>query len=371
MLFRGLRGLSPSAAVQDVHGSRRVNSVLRIREELEQAFQRAAAGAARSIAVLLPCHNEEATIGEVIDGFRRSLPGADIYVYDNNSTDRTAEVAKAAGAVVRFEPYQGKGNVVRRMFADIDADIYVLADGDLTYDASAAGRLVEALIERNADMVVGVRVSTAEAAYRPGHRAGNRFFNLLVARLFGNGFTDILSGYRVMSRRFAKSFPAASSGFETETELSVHALDLKLVTVEIPLVYGERPENSKSKLRTYRDGLRILTKIVMMYRALKPLQFYGLIAAGLMALSIAIGTPVLIEYAHTGLVPRMPTALLAAAIMQLGFLSLACGIITDAVGANRRELKRMQYLQLPAPAQTRLLQPSEELGETSEHRRAG
>ena len=348
-----------------------MNSVLRIREELEQAFQRAAAGAARSIAVLLPCHNEEATIAEVIDGFRRSLPGADIYVYDNNSTDRTAEVAKAAGAVVRFEPYQGKGNVVRRMFADIDADIYVLADGDLTYDASAAGRLVDALIERNADMVVGVRVSTAEAAYRPGHRAGNRFFNLLVARLFGNGFTDILSGYRVMSRRFAKSFPAASSGFETETELSVHALDLRLVTVEIPLVYGERPENSKSKLRTYRDGLRILTKIVMMYRALKPLQFYGLIAAGLMALSIAIGTPVLIEYAHTGLVPRMPTALLAAAIMQLGFLSLACGIITDAVGANRRELKRIQYLQLPAPAQTRLLQPSEELGETSEHRRDG
>jgi glycosyltransferase involved in cell wall biosynthesis len=344
---------------------------LRIREELEQAFQRAAAGAARSIAVLLPCHNEEATIAEVIDGFRRSLPGAEIYVYDNNSTDRTAEVAKAAGAVVRFEPYQGKGNVVRRMFADIDADIYVLADGDLTYDASAAGRLVEALIDRNADMVVGVRVSTAEAAYRPGHRAGNRFFNLLVARLFGNGFTDILSGYRVMSRRFAKSFPAASSGFETETELSVHALDLKLVTVEIPLVYGERPENSKSKLRTYRDGLRILAKIVMMYRALKPLQFYGLIAAGLMVLSIAIGTPVLIEYAHTGLVPRMPTALLAAAVMQLGFLSLACGIITDAVGANRRELKRMQYLQLPAPAQTRLLQPSDELGETSEHRRAG
>jgi glycosyltransferase involved in cell wall biosynthesis len=348
-----------------------VNSVLRIREELEQAFQRAAAGVARSIAVLLPCHNEEATIAEVIDGFRRSLPGAEIYVYDNNSTDRTAEVAKAAGAVVRFEPYQGKGNVVRRMFADIDADIYVLADGDLTYDASAAGRLVEALIDRNADMVVGVRVSTAEAAYRPGHRAGNRFFNLLVARLFGNGFTDILSGYRVMSRRFAKSFPAASSGFETETELSVHALDLKLVTVEIPLVYGERPENSKSKLRTYRDGLRILTKIVMMYRALKPLQFYGLIAAGLMVLSVAIGTPVLIEYAHTGLVPRMPTALLAAAIMQLGFLSLACGIITDAVGANRRELKRMQYLQLPAPAQTRLLQPSDELGETNEHRRAG
>ena len=348
-----------------------MNSVLRIQEELEQAFRRAAAGAAQSIAVLLPCHNEQATVAQVIDDFRRALPGADIYVYDNNSTDRTAEVAKAAGAIVRFEPYQGKGNVVRRMFADIDADIYVLADGDLTYDASAAGRLVEELIERNADMVVGVRVSTAEAAYRPGHRAGNRFFNQLVARLFGHGFTDILSGYRVMSRRFAKSFPAASSGFEIETELSVHALDLKLVTVEIPLVYGERPENSKSKLRTYRDGLRILATIIMMYRALKPLQFYGSIALGLMALSVLLGMPVLIEYAHTGLVPRMPTALLAAAIMQLGFLSLACGIITDAVSANRRELKRMQYLQLSAPAHMRPSQPSDEPGETSENRRAG
>jgi hypothetical protein len=205
----------------------------------------------------------------------------------------------------------------------------------------------------------------------PGHRAGNRFFNQLVARLFGNGFTDILSGYRVMSRRFAKSFPAGSPGFEIETELSVHALDLKLVTVEIPLVYGERPENSRSKLRTYRDGLRILAKIVMMYRALKPLQFYGAIALCLMALSVLLGTPVLIEYAHTRLVPRMPTALLAAAIMQLGFLSLACGIITEAVGANRRKLKRMQYLQLSAPAQTRAAQQSDTSGETSENRRAG
>ena len=344
-----------------------------MRGEIEDkaAIRGAQAQDAVRVAVLIPCYNEETAIGKTVADFRAALPNAVIYVYDNNSTDRTMQTARAAGAFVRRETHQGKGNVVRRMFADIDADIYVLADGDLTYDASAAGRLVEELIERNADMVVGVRVSTAEAAYRPGHRAGNRFFNQLVARLFGHGFTDILSGYRVMSRRFAKSFPAASSGFEIETELSVHALDLKLVTVEIPLVYGERPENSKSKLRTYRDGLRILATIIMMYRALKPLQFYGSIALGLMALSVLLGMPVLIEYAHTGLVPRMPTALLAAAIMQLGFLSLACGIITDAVGANRRELKRMQYLQLPAPAQTRLLQPSEELGETSEHRRAG
>lgn len=344
---------------------------LRIREELNALFGRASFARNRSIAVLLPCYNEEATVAGVIDGFRRALPGADIYVYDNNSSDRTAEVATAAGALVRHEPYQGKGNVVRRMFADIDADIYVLADADLTYDASAAGLLVDALVSRNADMVVGVRVGKADDAFRRGHRAGNRFFNWLVAGLFGNGFTDILSGYRVMSRRFAKSFPAASSGFEIETELSVHALDLKLATIEIPLPYGERPENSKSKLRTYRDGARILAKIAMMYRALKPLNFYGFIGLGLILLSLAVGAPVLVEYVHTGLVPRLPTALLAVAIMQIGFLSLACGIITDAVGASRRELKRMQYLQLPAPSQAQPQAQSKDAGESIEQRRAG
>ena len=230
--------------------------------------------------------------------------------------------------------------------------------------------LVDALVDNHADMVVGVRVSKGEA-FRPGHRAGNRFFNLLVAHLFGHGFTDILSGYRVMSRRFAKSFPAASSGFEIETELSVHALDLKLATVEIPLLYGERPENSKSKLRTYRDGVRILTKIVMMYRALKPLQFYGLIALGFGLLSLAFGAPVFIEYLQTGLVPRFPTAIAAAAVMQLGFLSLVCGIVIDAIGANRRELKRMQYLQLPAPSQSQPMLPSHDVGDEREQRRAG
>jgi len=347
-----------------------MKTALRLQEELSSYFETGAFVRPRSVAVLLPCHNEEATIQGVIAGFRQALPGAAIYVYDNNSTDRTAQIAAAAGAVVRHERYQGKGNVVRRMFADIDADVYVLADGDLTYDASAAGRLVDALVDNNADMVVGVRVSKGDA-FRPGHRAGNRFFNVLVARLFGNGFSDILSGYRVMSRRFAKSFPAASSGFEIETELSVYALDLKLATVEIPLAYGERPENSKSKLRTYRDGLRILGTIVMMYRALKPAPFYGLIALGLAVVSLAIGAPVLVEYLRTGLVPRLPTALVAAAIMQLGFLSLVCGIIIDAVGANRREFKRMQYLQLPAPSQARPLPPSRDAGDELEQRRAG
>lgn len=331
-----------------------MTSAQRIRDEISALFPPAAAFVKnKSIAVLLPCHNEEAAIAQVIEGFRRALPGAEIYVYDNNSTDRTAAVAAAAGAIVRFEPYQGKGNVVRRMFADIEADIYVLADGDLTYDASAAGRLIEALVISNADMVVGTRVASADQAYRRGHRAGNRLFNLIVAQLFGASFSDILSGYRVMSRRFAKSFPAASSGFEIETELSVHALDLKLATVEIPLPYAERPANSQSKLRTYRDGLRILTKIAMMHRALKPLQFYGAIAGLMFLLSLGLGAPVVYTFLETGLVPRMPTAVLAAAIMQLGFLSLTCGIIIDAVSASRRELKRMRYLELPSPCEGR------------------
>ena len=320
----------------------------RIRDELASVLPQASFVKGRSIAVLLPCYNEELTIAAVVEGFRTALPGASIYVYDNNSTDRTAEVALAAGAIVRREPLQGKGNVVRRMFADIEADVYVLADGDLTYDARAAGRLIEALVSRNADVVVGVRVGTGEA-FRPGHRAGNRFFNWVVARLFGESFTDILSGYRVVSRRFAKSFPAASSGFEIETELSIHALDLKLAALEVPLSYGARPQNSSSKLRTYRDGARILLTIAMMYRALKPFQFFGLIALGLTAVALGLGAPLVVTYAETGLVPRLPTAILAASIMQLGFMSFFCGVIIDAISASRRELKRMRYLDLAAP----------------------
>jgi len=328
------------------------NQTQRIRDELEALLPQGSFVKNRSIAILLPCYNEETTIAAVIESFRRVLPGAAIYVYDNNSTDQTAEVAAAQGAVVRRERYQGKGNVVRRMFADIEADIYVLADGDLTYDASAAGRLVDALVTENVDMVVGVRIGS-DQAFRRGHRFGNRLFNRTVAHLFGAGFSDILSGYRAVSRRFAKSFPAASSGFEIETELSVHALDLKLATTEIALSYGERPENSKSKLKTYRDGAKILGSILMMYRALRPFQFYGAIFLALSAVAFGLGLPLVVTYAETGLVPRLPTAILAASIMQLAFMSLTCGIIIDAVSASRREFKRMRYLDIPAPGAER------------------
>jgi glycosyltransferase involved in cell wall biosynthesis len=303
----------------------------------------------KSIAVLLPCYNEEASIAAVVESFRRALPSATIYVYDNNSTDRTAALAAAAGAIVRREPFQGKGYVMRRMFADIEADIYVMADGDLTYDASAAGRLVAALVDQNVDMVVGSRVGP-DGTFPRGHRFGNRFFNLVVARLFGDGLTDILSGYRVLSRRFAKSFPAASTGFEIETELSVHALDLKLATTEVPLPYGKRVENSVSKLRTFRDGFRILFMILRMFRTLRPFQYFGAISLALTLAALVLIAPVLLTYLETGLVPRLPTAVLSAALMQLAFLSLTCGFITDAIGTTRREIKRMRYLDLPAPA---------------------
>jgi glycosyltransferase involved in cell wall biosynthesis len=319
-----------------------------IRQELEAAFPQSSFVRNRSIAVLLPCYNEEASIAGTIAGFRKSLPGATIYVYDNNSSDRTAYVAAEAGAVVRMEPYQGKGNVIRRMFADIEADIYVLSDGDQTYDAGAVGRLIEALFTRNLDMVVGRRVGT-DGAFPKGHRFGNRLFNLTVEKLFGAGFTDILSGYRVVSRRFAKSFPASSGGFEIETELSVHALDLRLATAEIPLPYGARPENSFSKLRTWHDGTRILLTILRMFKTLKPFQFFGLGAIMLALCATAVGTPVVITYFETGLVPRLPTAILAATIMQLSFLSLICGLVLDAISSSRREFKRMRYLDLPAP----------------------
>jgi len=325
-----------------------MNGKLRIRDELAEMLPQASFVKGQSIAVLLPCYNEASTIAAVVEEFRRALPGAGIYVYDNNSWDGTAEIATAAGAVVRHERLQGKGNVVRRMFADIEADVYVIADGDLTYDANAAGRLTEIMVARNVDMVVGVRMGEGEA-FRPGHRAGNRFFNWIVARLFGESFTDILSGYRAVSRRFAKSFPAASSGFEIETELSIHALDLKLATLEVPLSYGARPKNSSSKLRTYRDGMRILFNVAMMYRALKPLQFFGVVALGLILASFVLGTPVLVTYIETGLVPRLPTAILAASIMQLGFMCFFCGVIIDAISASRRESKRMRYLDLAAP----------------------
>ena len=333
-----------------------MTSADRIRDELSALLPHASFVRHRSIAVLLPCYNEEAAIAAVIRGFRKALPGATIYVYDNNSTDKTSEIARAEMAVVRLEAFQGKGNVVRRMLADIDADIYVMADGDLTYDATAAGRMVDLLVSKNLDMVVGTRIADEDEAFRKGHRFGNRLFNEIVARLFGPNFSDILSGYRVISRRFAKSFPAASSGFEIETEFSVHAIDLRLATAEVPLHYGKRPQDSVSKLKTYSDGFRILRMIVNMFRKLKPFRFYGLIAASLFMASAFFGLPVIIEFIETGLVPRLPTAILAASFAQMGFISLACGVIIDAVSAQGRELRRMRYLDLAAPGENRIQQ---------------
>jgi glycosyltransferase involved in cell wall biosynthesis len=297
------------------------------------------------IAVLLPCYNEEAAIADVVRSFRMVLPGADIYVYDNNSRDRTIERALEAGAIVRRERRQGKGAVVRRMLADIEADVYLMADGDLTYDPLAAPVLIDRLVSEQLDMVVGAREGEGMLARR-GHAAGNRLFNKVIERFFGPGFTDILSGYRVVTRRFAKSFPAASKGFEIETELAIHALDLRLSVAEIPVRYGRRPENSASKLSTFRDGFRILWTIAMMHRAVKPFKFFGTIALGLAIASTILGLPVIITYLEAGLVPRFPTAILAATVMQFSVLSLVCGVIVEAVAEGRREAKRLRYLEL-------------------------
>ncbi|MFQ5625488.1 MAG: glycosyltransferase family 2 protein [Methyloligellaceae bacterium] len=322
----------------------------RIREELDELLPQSSWVKNQSIAVLLPCYNEEAAIAGVIKDFRTALPSATIFVYDNNSTDRTADAAAQAGAIVRSESYQGKGNVVRRMLADIDADIYVLADGDATYDTSAAGRLIDALVTGNLDMVVGTRAGGGAKAYRRGHQWGNRFFNRVVTHLFGDSFTDILSGYRVLSRRFAKSFPVTSSGFEIETELCIHALDLKIATAEIELPYAARPDGSESKLRTYRDGARILWTIIMLYKELKPFHFFGVGGIALMLVSLGLGLPLVTTFLETGLVPRFPTAILATGIMQLGFLSLGCGLVLESVARGRREAKRMRYLDLRSVA---------------------
>jgi hypothetical protein len=302
------------------------------------------------IAVLLPCYNEEAAIGQVVRDFRAALPAARIYVYDNASTDGTAAVAAAAGATVVREPLRGKGNVVRRMFADVEADIYVLADGDDTYNADAAPQLVELLGREQLDMVNAARRNTSQDAYRRGHRFGNRLFTRLVSGLFGKRFDDILSGYRVFSRRFVKSFPALAKGFEIETELTVHALELRMPVREVTTAYKERPEGSVSKLSTFRDGFRILRTILRLAKEERPLAFFSL-GAGLLALaSVALAFPLLLTYLETGLVPRLPTAVLTSALMILAFLSLACGLILDSVAHGRREMKRLHYLTLPAPA---------------------
>ena len=321
----------------------------RVRDEIDDLFPHSAMVRNRSIAVLLPCYNEETAIAGVIDGFKRALPGARIYVYDNNSTDGTYEAAVAAGAIVRRETLQGKGNVVRRMLADIEADIYILADGDATYDPTAAGALIEALVTRNLDMMVGTR-NGGDGAFPRGHRFGNHLFNRILANMFGDGFTDILSGYRVLSRRFAKSFPVTSSGFEIEAELSVHALDLKIATGEMPLPYATRPEGSQSKLRTYRDGTRILLTLIKLYKETRPLRFFSTIGAMLLLICLGLGAPLIVTYLETGLVPRFPTAILATAIAQLGFLSFAIGLVLEAIAQGRREAKRMRYLDLDAVA---------------------
>ncbi|MGH7211168.1 MAG: glycosyltransferase, partial [Acetobacteraceae bacterium] len=268
-------------------------------------LQAAGQGALR-VAVLIPCCNEEVAIPKVVAAFRAALPDAVIYVYDNNSRDRTAERAREAGAVVRTERLQGKGNVVRRMFADIEADAYVLVDGDDTYDASAASEMLRLLFEQRLDMVNAARVTDIAAAYRRGHRIGNVVLTGIVAWIFGDRLTDMLSGYRAFSRRFVKSFPALAGGFETETEFTVHALELRMPVGEVQAAYRDRPAGSASKLRTYADGLRILRTIVVLVKEERPLQFFALAALVLLLLGLAFGLPVVVVFVRTGLVPQLP-----------------------------------------------------------------
>jgi len=299
------------------------------------------------LAVLIPCFNEAITIGKVVRDFRAGLPHSRVFVYDNGSTDETVARAREAGAEVRHEPLRGKGNVVRRMFADVEADVYVLVDGDDTYDASAAPRMVDRLIEDTLDMVNAARISGEGRPYRPGHELGNRILTGTVAFLFGNRISDLLSGYRVFSRRFVKTFPALSSGFEIETEFSIHALQLALPLAELPTPYRERPPGSSSKLHTLSDGFEIVKIIVRLLRNERPLGFFGTFSVLLAALSLGLGVPVVMEFFRTHLVPRQPTAILAASLAILSVISLTCGLILDTVSRGRMELKRMRYLSEP------------------------
>jgi len=301
------------------------------------------------IAVLLPCYNEEKAIAATVRGFRAALPSATIYVYDNNSRDRTREVAAEAGAIVRSERQQGKGHVVRRMFADIDADIYVMADGDLTYDPESAPEMVDLLLGEQLDMVVGTRRHEEKDAYRGGHVLGNKVFTGLLSGLFGRSFSDIFSGYRVFSRRFVKSFPVLSSGFEIETEMSVHALELRMPVDEVETAYGARPEGSHSKLSTYSDGWRILKTIVTLYRIERPVLFYGSIGALLVVAALLLAVPLVQTYLQTGLVPRFPTAILVTGMVIVAVLCFFAGLILDTVTRGRREVRRLAYLSLTAP----------------------
>jgi len=300
------------------------------------------------VAVLVPCYNEAPTIANVVRDFRLCLPKADIYVYDNGSTDGTAARAHEAGAIVRHEALQGKGHVIRRMFADVEADVYVLVDGDATYDAVAAPEMMRLLVEEGLDMVSGIRVEEDAGAYRPGHRMGNRVLSGMVRQIFGDRVRDVLSGYRMFSRRFVKSFPALATGFETEIEFTVHALELRMPIGEVNTRYGERPPGSASKLRTVRDGIRIMRTLVLLVKEERPLQFFSAMSLLLLMAGLALGIPVVFEYLHTGLVPRLPTALLALGFVLLSFLSLLGGLILDSICLGRRELKRMAYLAVPA-----------------------
>lgn len=303
------------------------------------------------VAVLVPCYNEEIAAPIVVQQFREALPLARICVFDNNSSDKTSEVAKEAGAEVHFVQLRGKGNVVRRMFADIDADIYVLVDGDATYDANSAPKMIRHLIDHHLDMVVGARKDSETAAYRRGHRLGNRLLTGCVSLIFNGHFSDMLSGYRVFSRRYVKSFPALSAGFETETELTVHALELRMPWGEIDTPYSPRPEGSSSKLSTYKDGYKILSMIIRLYKSERPLPFFGGIAGLLTLVAWGLATPLFLTYFRTGEVPRIPTAVLVTGTQLLGFLSLACGLIVDTVTRGRQEMKLLSYLSIDSESE--------------------
>jgi glycosyltransferase involved in cell wall biosynthesis len=315
--------------------------------------------AAARVAVLIPCFNEGAAIGKVVQDFRSALPDAIIYVYDNNSSDNTIAAAEKAGATVRSEHRQGKGNVVRRMFSDIDADAYVMVDGDGTYHAASAPQMIQQLQKEQLDMVVGCRVSTAQEAYRRGHRTGNTLLTGFVAQLFGRQFQDILSGYRVFSRRFVKTFPALSAGFEIETEITVHALELRMPIAEVATPYGARAAGSVSKLSTYKDGLRILLTILALYRREHPARFFGWIGILLAILAIALAIPIVLEFLHSGTVPRLPTAVLCVGLMLSAGGLFCCGLVLDTVTHGRREIKRLIYL-VTAPPSTERSSPHEE-----------
>jgi len=301
------------------------------------------------IAVIIPCYNEEATIAKVVTDFATVLPGAQVYVYDNNSSDKSAEYARSAGALLRFEKIQGKGSVVRRAFADVEADIYVLVDGDDTYDPTAVAQLIKTLLDGPYDMVNGTRAERSDAAYRMGHRFGNKVISAIVAMLFGRACRDVLTGYRVFSRRFVKSFPAIARGFEIETELTVHALQLRMPMTDVDTSYKERPAGSFSKLNTLRDGFKILFTIMYLVKEEKPLVFFGFISFILTLAALFFGVPLVQEFVQTGLVPRLPTAVLATGLMILSFLAITSGLILDSLTRARLETKRLNYLRHPAP----------------------